>query len=85
MEHRPSIGRRYFTTALGLKNASRSALIVSACVVGMPCGEFLYVLSVPFLRSFADNGPESVLWSPILFRFALHCWRFWIFDFHPMR
>ena len=39
--------------------SSRSALIVSACVVGMPCGKPWYVFSVPFGRSFADSGPES--------------------------
>ena len=39
--------------------ASRSALIVSAWVVGMPCGKPWYVFSVLFRRSFADNGPES--------------------------
>ena len=37
----------------------RSALMVSACVVGMPCGKPWYVFSVPFGRSFADSGPES--------------------------
>jgi hypothetical protein len=41
------------------RKASRSALIVSACVVGMPCGKPLYVFSVPFFSSFADNGPAS--------------------------
>lgn len=40
-------------------NASRSALIVSALDVGMPCGKPLYVFSVPFLASFADRRPES--------------------------
>jgi hypothetical protein len=40
-------------------NASRSGLIVSACVVGMPCGKPLYVFSVPFCTSSADSGPES--------------------------
>jgi hypothetical protein len=39
--------------------ASRSALMVSASVVGMPCGNPLYVFSVPFCRSRADSGPES--------------------------
>ena len=39
--------------------ASRSALIVAAWVVGMPCGNPLYVFSVPFCTSFADSGPES--------------------------
>ena len=39
--------------------ASRSALIVAAWVVGMPCGNPLYVFSVPFRTSFADSGPES--------------------------
>ena len=39
--------------------ASRSALIVSAWVVGMPCGKPWYVFSVPFRTSFADSGPES--------------------------
>jgi len=46
-----SIGQR--------RKASRSALIVSACVVGMPWGKPLYVLSVPFCTSLADRGPES--------------------------
>jgi hypothetical protein len=40
-------------------NVSRSALIVSAWVVGMPCGKPLYVFSVPFCTSSADSGPES--------------------------
>ena len=39
--------------------ASRSALIVSAWVVGMPCGKPWYVFRVPFRTSFADSGPES--------------------------
>jgi putative transposase len=39
--------------------ASRSALIVSAWVVGIPCGNPLYVFSVPFCTSRADSGPES--------------------------
>ena len=42
-----------------LMNASRSALIVAASVVGMPCGKPLYVFSVPFFNSFADSGAES--------------------------
>ncbi len=41
------------------KKASRSALIVSAWVVGMPCGNPEYVFSVPFCTSCADSGPES--------------------------
>jgi hypothetical protein len=41
------------------RKASRSALIVSALVVGMPCGNALYVFSVPFFKSFADKGAES--------------------------
>jgi hypothetical protein len=41
------------------RKASRSALIVSACVVGMPCGNPVYVFSVPFCRSFADSGPAA--------------------------
>ena len=40
-------------------NVSRSALIVSACVVGIPCGNPSYVFSVPFGKSSADNGAES--------------------------
>ena len=40
-------------------NSSRSALIVSASVVGMPCGNPSYVFSVPFGRSSADSGAES--------------------------
>jgi hypothetical protein len=42
-----------------LKKARRSGLIVSACVVGMPWGKPLYVLSVPFFKSFAERGAES--------------------------
>jgi hypothetical protein len=41
------------------RKASRSALIVSACVVGIPCGKSLYVLRTPFFSSFADKGPAS--------------------------
>ena len=41
------------------RKASRSALIVSAWVVGIPCGNPLYVFSVPFCTSWADSGPES--------------------------
>jgi DNA-binding NarL/FixJ family response regulator len=41
------------------KNASRSVLIVSASVVGMPCGNPGYDLSVPFGSSLADRGPAS--------------------------
>jgi hypothetical protein len=41
------------------RKASRSALIVSASVVGMPCGKPVYVFSVPFCRSSADSGPAS--------------------------
>src|SRR6267378_2680203 len=37
-----------------LKNASRSALIWSALVVGMPCGKPGYTFSVAFLTIFAD-------------------------------
>ncbi len=39
--------------------SSRSALMVSASVVGMPWGKPGYVLSVPFCTSLADSGPES--------------------------
>ena len=39
--------------------ASRSALIVGAWVVGIPCGNPWYVFSVPFCTSRADSGPES--------------------------
>jgi hypothetical protein len=42
-----------------LRKSSRSALIVSASVVGMPCGNPSYVFSVPFCRSCADSGAES--------------------------
>ncbi len=45
--------------AQACRKARRSALIVSACVVGMPCGNPSYVFSVPFCTSFADSGPES--------------------------
>src|SRR5256885_653642 len=37
-----------------LKNANRSALIWSALVVGMPCGNPGYTLSVAFFTIFAD-------------------------------
>jgi len=40
-------------------NASRSALMVLASVVHIPCGKPLYVLSVPFFTSLADSGPAS--------------------------
>lgn len=40
-------------------NSSRSALILSACVVGIPCGKPAYVFSVPFGSNSADSGPES--------------------------
>ena len=39
--------------------ASRSALMVSAWVVGMPCGKPAYVLRVLFCSSCADSGPAS--------------------------
>jgi hypothetical protein len=41
------------------RKARRSELIVSACVVIMPCGRPLYVFSVPFFKSFADSGPAA--------------------------
>jgi hypothetical protein len=39
-------------------NVSRSLLIVSACVVGIPCGKPAYVFSVPFCTSSTARGPE---------------------------
>ena len=42
-----------------LRNANRSGLITSACVVHIPCGNFSYTFSVPFFSSFTDNGAES--------------------------
>ena len=42
-----------------LMNASKSALMTSACVVIIPCGKSLYVFSVPFLRSLAESGPAA--------------------------
>ena len=48
-----------WTNSQDCRKASRSALIVSACVVGQPCGNPLYVFSVPFRRSSAVSGPES--------------------------
>jgi hypothetical protein len=38
--------------------ASRSALIVSAWVVGMPCGKPGYFFRVPFCISSTARGPE---------------------------
>ncbi|MGH3298350.1 MAG: hypothetical protein ACRDP7_41820 [Trebonia sp.] len=43
-------------------NASKSLLIVSACVVGIPCGKPVYVFSVPFCTSLTVRGPE-VSWG----------------------
>jgi hypothetical protein len=37
-------------------NASRSALIVGASVVGIPCGNPLYVFNVPFFSNFAARS-----------------------------
>jgi hypothetical protein len=54
LRHTPSRGIGQDCT-----KASRSALIVSAWVVGIPCGNPLYVLSVPFCASRAGSGPES--------------------------
>src|SRR5207237_5064419 len=48
------------------RKASKSALMVSASVVGIPCGKPLYVFNVLFRSNFADNGPESAygtIWS----------------------
>ena len=39
-------------------NASKSLLIVSACVVSIPCGKPAYVFSVPFCTSSTARGPE---------------------------
>jgi hypothetical protein len=39
-------------------NVSKSLLIVSACVVGIPCGKPAYVFSVPFCTSSTARGPE---------------------------
>jgi hypothetical protein len=53
---RPAASRR---AGQDCNQASRSALIVAAWVVGMPCGNPWYVFSVPFCTSLADSGPES--------------------------
>ena len=48
-------GRRAAALVVGAqdrRNSSRSALIVAASVVGMPCGNPAYVFSVPFCSSF---------------------------------
>ena len=42
-----------------LMNARKSALIVAASVVGIPCGKPLYVFKSPCLRRRADRGAES--------------------------
>jgi hypothetical protein len=42
-----------------LINANKSALIVSAFVVGMPCGKPLYVFKIDPLINLALSGPES--------------------------
>jgi NmrA-like family len=55
-ERQPAPSRRAGQDCM---KASRSALIVWASVVGMPCGNPLYVFSVPFCTSRADSGPES--------------------------
>ena len=36
-------------------------MIVSACVVGIPCGKPGYVFSVPFCTSLTARGPEGVV------------------------
>src|SRR5205807_8379040 len=54
------------TTPQAFRKLSRSALMVSASVVGMPCGKPLYVFKVLFCSNFADSGPESAygtIWS----------------------
>jgi hypothetical protein len=51
--------RRRESPRYSATKASRSALMVSASVVGMPWGKPLYVFKVPFFSSFADNGAES--------------------------
>jgi hypothetical protein len=39
-------------------NVSKSLLIVSACMVGIPCGKPAYIFSVPFCTSSTARGPE---------------------------
>ena len=39
-------------------NANKSALIVAASVVGIPCGNPGYDFNVPFGSNFADKGAE---------------------------
>src|SRR5439155_2283878 len=49
-----------------LKNANRSALIWSALVVGMPCGNPGYTFSVAFFTIFAEiraDAPMGTIWS----------------------
>ena len=49
-----------------LMNASRWGLIMSGCVVHIPCDNLSYTLRVPFFRSFAESSAESAIgtiWS----------------------
>jgi hypothetical protein len=46
---------------LFLMNANRSALIVSALVVGIPWGKPGYIFSVEFFTSFADSGAAAAI------------------------
>lgn len=47
------------TRAFAAMNSSRSALIWSAFVVGMPCGKPLYVFKIAPFTNFAVRGAES--------------------------
>ena len=52
--HRPVLNYAAAFARFSLINASRSALIVSALVVGIPCGNPGYTFSVAPFTSFAD-------------------------------
>ena len=47
--------------AAPLKKVSKSALIWSALVAGMPCGKPLYTFSVAFFSIFADLRPAAAI------------------------
>ena len=57
--HPPSLSAVLTRNDQDWMNVSESLLIVSACVVGIPCGKPAYVFSVPFCHEvFLDLTPR---------------------------
>ena len=65
------------------RNFSNAALTVSACVVGMPCGKSLYVISVPCFSSFADERPGSLVRNNLVV-IAMHHQHRHVDPFNPL-